>query len=264
MASLEVCVISLNPDLSLLPFYQLFNHVTLVKARDFRRLTPQEAYNKGLVTLTAADTWSSGYRKYHREFIGGGAVGLQRSVHDVLSRSRDTNTWTLVCEEDCVISRELPRTIATLQQKHALHPFDAVVFGAAVSRTAPSGIDDFVYPRSAFYGTHCWLVSPAGHSRLARLFSRPMEVQMDTYMAQLSITGSARILVHVGVSRLARQALHVSTIQVGCPLCDVNAYTGCAAPRRAPIAYTAIGILFGALLGALSAVLATMLMKKAI
>lgn len=203
-----------------------FTNVERVPAVDYRKESPSNLYQHGKITINALDTWNGGSRKWSREFVGGGAVGLQQSMIKVLSRDREDEVWTLMCEEDCIPKHNLYTVISKLVQSHESCPFDLVSIGPFVFASEPSCITGFGYPKKVFFGCHCVLVPPSSHGVLVDKLSRPQEVQVDSYIAQLALVGELKVLVQTSKPS-ATQAFTPTTIQTSCPLCSVSAADGC-------------------------------------
>lgn len=206
-----------------------FTNVERVPAVDYRNESALNLYQQGKITINALDTWSGGSRKWSREFVGGGAVGLQQSMIKVLSRDREDEVWTLMCEEDCVPKHNLHTVVSKLIQSYESCPFDVAIIGPFVFDSKPSCITGFGYPKKVFFGTHCLLVAPEAHSLLVDKLSKPQEVQVDSYIAQLALVGELKVLVQTSKPS-AVQAWTPTTIQTSCPLCSVSAAGGCDRP----------------------------------
>lgn len=224
--NIEVRIISLGTGNDQM-FRQIgFTNVERVPAVDYRKESPLNLYQQGKITINAMDTWSGGSRKWSREFVGGGAVGLQQSMIKVLSRDREDEVWTLMCEEDCVPKHNLHTVVSKLILSYESCPFDVAIIGPFVFDSKPSCITGFGYPKKVFFGTHCLLVAPEAHSLLIDKLSRPQEVQVDSYIAQLALVGELKVLVQTSKPSAA-QSFTPSTIQTSCPLCSVSAAGGC-------------------------------------
>lgn len=218
-----------------------FTNVERVAAVDYRSESPISLYRQGKITINAMDTWNGGSRKWSREFVGGGAVGLQQSMIKVLTRDRDENVWTLMCEEDCIPQHNLHTVVTKLIQSYASCPFDLVSIGPHVFASTPSCISGFGYPTRVFFGCHCMLIPPSAHTLISEKLSRPQEVQVDSYIAQLSIVGELKVLVQTSTPS-ASQAHTPTTIQTACPLCSVSASHGCGLTGKVSLVWFVIGI----------------------
>ena len=222
MESLEVRIISLAPKpLSLARLQSLFRDVAVSRAVDLRDQSAHQLFERKMITATAAETMLQG-RKWHREFSRPGAVGLAQSMIRVLGRSRNANTWTLMCEEDCSPRPDLPAIVQKcIDGFHSGCAFDAALIGSVFRESAPSCIPGFHRLSGLVYMTHCMLIPPEGHAVLLKILQPPLEVQVDALFTQHIRLKRLNMIAQVG-ELSAVQDRSESTIQSACPLCNLS------------------------------------------
>jgi GR25 family glycosyltransferase involved in LPS biosynthesis len=219
---MEVSIISLEKTLNH-PVQKYFPQATFFDAIDLRNETPQNLLEKNLITINAFECLQNG-RKYHREISTSGAIGLILSFLQILKSSTEA---ILICEDDCVPSQELSVVI----NRFLMHSseFDMVVFGPIMYERAknylPSKFKDFDVLNNYFWGNHAILFSPSGRQKVIKYLNPPFDVQLDAVFSRLALYYNFKILIQASGEPLARQSLHLSTVQNNfdvCVLCDTD------------------------------------------
>ena len=251
--SIEVRVISLTePTDALTSLSVMFSNVAAAATVDLREAKADQLLRKGWISLSAWETMRRGHRRWHREFTRPGAVGLVRSVVDILGRRRDDGVWTLICEEDVVPAASLPDAVERLVAAYEQCRFDVAILGGWLpSDVAASCVPGFArLTAENFFGTHAWLVPPQSHAKLHKLLDVPMESQLDAHLSQLAISGQITLVAEHGM-RSATQRPHASTIQSDCPLCDGPLHSA-EAVTHAPWGWIVLCIVLAIALGVIS------------
>lgn len=259
---LQVRVITLDEGLST-AITRVFPEAQRFGATDLRSSAPTDLLQNGVITETAFESLTRG-RKYHHEFSGIGGVGLCVSVSRLLNEGDGA---ILILESDCVPSRSLPGAIRELLAQ-AEDRFDMAVFGplAIEAHSAPGDM----HPQLAdlagyFWGMHAVLYSARGRRAVRERLTAPYDMQMDGKVSRLSVYAQVlptvclpplRVLIQVRGQALARQALHVSTIQTACLTCALG-----PGPHKTPVLKIAAGLFAGTFIAGVIAAMAVARLK---
>ena len=216
---MEVRIISIKPSINH-PVQKVFKDAKFFQAVDLRGKTPQKLLDESLITQNGFENLKNG-RKYHHELSTPGAVGLILSFLKILK----ANTGPLlVCEDDCIPSANLPKVIDEMLLNTS--DFDMVVFGPIMyegsKNSMPSFFKDFDVLSQYYWGNHAILFSTQGRQKAIKHLAAPYDVQLDALFSRLAMYADFRIVIQAKGEPLAKQMLHISTIQTlsTCPMCD--------------------------------------------
>lgn len=216
---MEVRIISINPRASH-PVQKVFKDAKFFQAADLRSKNPQQLLDENLITLNGFENLKNG-RKYHHELSTPGAIGLILSFLKILK----SNTGpVLICEDDCIPSPDLPKVIDEILLNSS--DFDMVVFGPIMyersKNSMPSVFKNFDVLTQYYWGNHALLFSPQGRQKAIKHLEAPYDVQLDALFSRLAMYADYRVIIQAGGPPLAKQAVHISTIQTmsACPMCD--------------------------------------------
>lgn len=217
---MEVRIISINPSGNH-PVQKVFKDAKFFQAVDFRSKNPQQLLDENLITFNGFESLKNG-RKYHHELCTTGAIGLILSFLKILKSS---NGPVLICEDDSIPSPDLPKVIDEMLLNSS--DFDMVVFGPIMYKRSknsmPSMFKNFDVLAQYYWGNHAILFSPQGRQRAIKHLEGPYDVQLDALFSRLAMYGDYRVLIQAGGTPLAKQGVHVSTIQTMsiCPMCNI-------------------------------------------
>ena len=215
----EVRIISISPKVNH-PVQKVLKDASFFQAVDLRSKTPQQLLDENLITLNGFENLKNG-RKYHHELSTPGAIGLILSFLKILKLGSGP---ILICEDDCIPSPDLPKLIDEMLLYSS--DYDMVVFGPIMyersKSSKPSVFKNFDILTQYYWGNHALLFSPQGRQKAIKHLEGPYDVQLDAMFSRLAMYADYRILIQASGPPLARQALHVSTIQTlsACPMCD--------------------------------------------
>lgn len=215
---MEVSIISISPSENH-PVKKVFKDAKFFQAVDLRSKSPQKLLDEDLITLNGFENLKNG-RKYHHELSSPGAIGLILSFLKILK----SNTGPiLICEDDSIVSPDLPKVIDEMLLNSS--DFDMVVFGPimyASNKSKPSVFKNFDVLTQYYWGNHALLFSTQGREKAIKHLVAPYDVQLDALFSRLAMHADYRVVIQTGGPFLAKQSIHISTIQnkLPCLMCD--------------------------------------------
>ena len=239
-----------------------FEDVQVFEASDFRKKSVSEMWEEDLITTAAALDLVDGRRR-HEGMSSAGGVGVCHSFLRLLRLQVEEEwPALLIAEEDLDPTPLLHQYVreAAREMGDSLH-FDVLVFSplrvsdlgcirdresyTTPSPSLPSWAEYLGCRR--FWGLHAALYSLWGARRILELLTFPISLQIDAEYSVLSQTSDLCVLlekpsfrsfgtagvvarhvastvgIQVGKKQSCRQKTHFSSIQDGCPLCDLDA-----------------------------------------
>lgn len=216
---IPIYVISVNNDISF-NFQKYFSNVNIYSAIDTRNTTPTKLLNNNIITWRAYNDLVNG-RKDHFGFSGIGAIGLYLTYRKILMENKYQNKNILICEQDCLIN-DIPEFLRKIKNLNNNSNFDCAVFGANYHSNGNT-TKDFIYYKNSFVFTHSILWSPLGIQQILNYINDKIEIQLDSFLSQLTINGKLNLLMET--NKTTSQELHESLLQndSDCKLCDIQA-----------------------------------------
>ena len=211
---LQVTIVALHIDPPIMPHVKdHFPQVAKFPAVDLRGTSMHTLVEQGLISFSAYESAMRG-RRWHKEFMTPGAVGLHQSNHRVLA---EAHTPLLLLEEDCYLHPHFPEGLAAIRSR----PFDVAVWGARIDYRGRGaevrpidgmpGWVDVSGQHVLFFCTHCVYYSERGREIVARHMQAPQEVQIDALLGILSMAGHIRLALQLH-HHSAQQFPHETTI----------------------------------------------------
>ena len=214
-----VYIISVNNDISF-NFKEYFSNVNIYPAIDTRNTSAIKLFNNELITWRAYNDLLNG-RKDHFGFAGIGAIGLYLTYRKILRDNKYQNKNILICEQDCIIN-DVPEFLRKIKNLNNNSNFDCAVFGANYHSNGNT-TKDFIYYKNSFVFTQSILWSPLGIQNILNYINDKIEIQLDSFFSQLTISGKLNLLMET--NKTTSQELHESLLQndSDCKLCDIQA-----------------------------------------